>query len=161
MEGQKYRKAVINLVTVVILFALVFLVFRKDYRAILECLRNVSALGLLLVLGLDLGYQFIGSLSRLTIVRTRFPSFSLKQAAGITFLGIFGSVSTFSAGIGPAEAAFLLLYSACIGRVPASAALILYRTATYFFPFLISIGVFFKIEKKVTDGLEEKIGGTK
>lgn len=343
MKGQKYRKAVINLVTVIILCALVFWVFRKDYRAILECLRNVSVLGLLLVLGLDMGYQFIGSVSRLTLVRTRLPSFSLKQAAGITFLGIFGSVSTFSAGIipmqsyylyqcgvpagsgigmmileyvfhkitvflyaavmmlaygtwikdtvpeltkyiylgfavcaliitvlilictwgmlqklvllairklpdtgrweerktvwhdnleslyresrnmlknracclklvfldalklsclylipflcirgmglsgitimesqamsaimvllvgvlpsvagiGPTEAAFLLLYSACIGRIPASAALILYRTATYFFPFLISIGVFFKIEKKVTDGLEEKIGGTK
>lgn len=37
------------------------------------------------------------------------------------------------AGIGPAEAAFMLLFSACIGYVPALAALILYRTATYFF----------------------------
>lgn len=338
LDNREYKKAVINLITILVLSALVFLVFRKDYRAIWECIRHVSLCGLFLILGIDLGYQLIGSVSRLALVRTRLPSFAFKQAVGITFLGIFGSVSTFSAGIipmqsyylyqcgvpvgsgigmmileyvfhkiavflyaavmmlihgawvravvpnlikyiylgfaacaliitvlvlictwgslqkfvlwvieklpdtdkwkqkktvwrgnlkslysesrnmlrnrrcclklilldilklsclymipflcmrvmgisgmtfveaqvlaaimvllvgvlpsvagiGPTEAAFLLLYSACIGRVPASAVLILYRIATYFFPFLISIFAFFKIEKKVTDGLEEK-----
>ena len=56
------------------------------------------------------------------------------------------------AGMGPTELAFMQLFSACIGRVEATAALILYRVVTYFFPFLISIIVFFHIEKKVTGG---------
>lgn len=62
------------------------------------------------------------------------------------------------AGIGPVEAAFMLLFSAYIGRVPGSAALILYRIATYFFPFLISIGVFFGIEKRITAGNNSRNG---
>lgn len=331
MDKQKYRKIMINLMTIVILSAVVFLVFRKDYQAIWECICRVSIPGLMLILVMDMGYQLIGSVSRLVLVRTRLPSFKFKQAVGITFLGIFGNVSTFSAGIipmqsfylyqcgvpvgsgigilileyvfhkitvflyaavmmflhgawvrevvpelakyicigfavcaliiialilictwevlqkfviriigklpdtgkwkqrkkvwkgnleslysesrnmlhnhrcclklifldtlklsclymipflcirvigvsrvtfeealalsalmillvgvlpsvagiGPTEATFLLLFSGCIGRAPASAALILYRIATYFFPFIISIGVFFKIEKKI------------
>ncbi len=342
MDKQKYRKVVINLITVIILSALVFLIFRKDYQAIWECICHVPALGVVLILLVDLGYQLIGSVSRLMLVRTRLPEFKMKQAVGITFLGVFGSVSTFSAGIipmqsyylyqcgvpagssvgmmileyvfhktttflyaavmmffygtwvretvpglmkyiyigfavcaliisvlilictwekmqkfvlavirklpdtgkwkqrknkwqesleslysesrnilhnhgcclklilldtlklsclytipflcirmigfsrvafgeamalsavmillvgvlpsvagiGPVEAAFMLLFSAYIGRVPGSAALVLYRIATYFFPFLISIGVFFVIEKKITATMGEKNGGT-
>ena len=46
------------------------------------------------------------------------------------------------AGAGPTEFAFLLLFEPWNGRATAAGALILYRIATYFFPFLISIGVF-------------------
>lgn len=340
MDSKKNRKVVMNLVTAGILLVLVFLVFRKDYRAILSCIRQVSVPGLLLILGMDMGYQFMESLAHLTLVRTKLPSFRLRQAIEIVFLGVFGNVSTFSvgiipmqsyylyqcgvpvgsgvgitileyvfhkitvflyamimmlvygewlgaafpeyikyiylgfavcaliitvlilictwgvfqrivlqvieklpntgkwkekksvwredleslyresrnvlrnrrcclrlvilnfmklsclyvipffcirilgfpgitfveahtlaavmillagvlpnvAGIGPTEAAFLFLFSACVDRVSASAALILYRIATYFFPFLISIFVFFKAEKRVTDTAAERMG---
>lgn len=42
------------------------------------------------------------------------------------------------AGVGPAEFTFLLLFSRFMQDTQASSALILYRTATYFFPFLLS-----------------------
>ena len=42
------------------------------------------------------------------------------------------------AGVGPAEFTFLLLFSRFMEDTQASSALILYRTATYFFPFLLS-----------------------
>ena len=42
-------------------------------------------------------------------------------------------------GVGPAEFAFSLLYSPYIGTVNASTAMVLYRTASYFVPFLASI----------------------
>ena len=45
------------------------------------------------------------------------------------------------AGVGPMEFAFILLFSPGVGRVAASSALVLYRVATYFFPFLVSVGV--------------------
>lgn len=45
------------------------------------------------------------------------------------------------AGIGPTELAFLMLYGPCVGQTQASSLLILFRCATYFFPFLIGAGV--------------------
>lgn len=61
----------------------------------------------------------------------------------LLLIGILPNVS----GAGPAEFAFLLLFTPLIGRVSAFSAMILYRVATYFSPFLLSIGVFFKISK--------------
>lgn len=45
------------------------------------------------------------------------------------------------AGIGPTELAFLMLYGPCVGQAQAASLLILFRCATYFFPFLIGAGV--------------------
>lgn len=42
-------------------------------------------------------------------------------------------------GVGPAEFTFALLYSPYLGTVNASTAMVLYRTASYFVPFLMSI----------------------
>ena len=43
------------------------------------------------------------------------------------------------AGVGPAEFAFLMLFTRFMPYAQASATLLLYRTATYFFPFAVSI----------------------
>lgn len=104
-----------NLFTVIILSLLIFLVFRKDYRTIIECLKHVSMMGLFLLLGLDLVFQFLDSVTRRILIRTRMPSFGMRQAAGITFLGIFGSVSTFSAGIIPMQSCYLYQYGVPAG----------------------------------------------
>lgn len=75
---------------------------------------------------------------------------------GVSLLGLeqlsFGQVQLLSAvmvliagaipnvgGVGPAEFAFTLLYSPYLGRASAASAMILYRMASYFFPFLVSI----------------------
>ena len=42
-------------------------------------------------------------------------------------------------GVGPAEFSFTLLYSPYLGRANAVSAMVLYRMASYFFPFLVSI----------------------
>lgn len=66
----------------------------------------------------------------------------VQALAAIMFLivGVIPNV----AGMGPAEFAFLLLFSPCIGRGFASSSLILYRISTYFFPFLLSAGFVMK-----------------
>lgn len=51
----------------------------------------------------------------------------------------------------------LLLFTGYIGRVSASSALVLYRVATYFFPFLLSIGVFLKVKKSMLNETENKL----
>lgn len=58
------------------------------------------------------------------------------------------------AGVGPVEFAFLLLFSQTADAGAASAALVLYRVATYFFPFLLSVIVFLREEKKSLKGFD-------
>lgn len=58
---EKLRKVGLNLITVIVLSALIFFVFRKDYQAIWECIRHVPVLGVFLILFVDFGYQLIGS----------------------------------------------------------------------------------------------------
>ena len=52
------------------------------------------------------------------------------------------------AGVGPVEFAFMLIFSHYIEYAQASSALILYRIATFFFPFILSIFVFLAVQKR-------------
>ena len=58
------------------------------------------------------------------------------------------------AGVGPMEFAFLLLFAPWADTAIASSALVLYRVATYFFPFLLSVIVFLCEEKKSLKGFD-------
>ena len=58
------------------------------------------------------------------------------------------------AGVGPMEFAFLLLFAPWADTAIASSALVLYRVATYFFPFLLSVIVFLREEKKSLKGFD-------
>ena len=60
------------------------------------------------------------------------------------------------AGVGPTEFAFMLLFSPLADGGEASSALVLYRVATYFFPFLLSILVFLREEKRSLKGFEQQ-----
>lgn len=51
------------------------------------------------------------------------------------------------AGVGPMEFAFLMLFTPYIGSAQACSALVLYRVATYFLPFLMSLFVFWKVRR--------------
>lgn len=52
-------------------------------------------------------------------------------------------------GVGPAEFAFTLLYSPYLGRAGAASAMILYRMASYLFPFFVSIPFVFSFHRLV------------
>ena len=52
------------------------------------------------------------------------------------------------AGMGPTEFAFLMLYVPLFADGPAASLLLLFRLATYYFPFLLSIAAFFKIQRQ-------------
>ena len=52
------------------------------------------------------------------------------------------------AGVGPVEFAFMMIFPHFMGYAEASSALILYRVATFFFPFLLSVFVFLAVSKE-------------
>ncbi|MCC8014786.1 MAG: flippase-like domain-containing protein [Eubacterium sp.] len=76
------------------------------------------------------------------------PTFIQTQFLAAIMLLITGVLPNI-AGMGPAEFAFVLLFSAFLGKVETSSALILYRSVTYFFPFLLSILVFLYIKSHI------------
>ena len=53
------------------------------------------------------------------------------------------------AGVGPVEFAFVLIFSHYMEYAQASSALILFRVATFFFPFILSILVFLRVQRRV------------
>ena len=59
------------------------------------------------------------------------------------------------AGVGPVEFAFVLIFSHYVEYTQASSALILYRVATFFFPFVLSIFVFLRVQKRVMNDSEK------
>ena len=83
-------------------------------------------------------------------------TFGKAQALTAVMFLIIG-VLPHVAGIGPTEFAFMMLFTRYIGRVSASSTLVMYRVATYFFPFLLSIGVFLKVRKSMLNETENKL----
>lgn len=65
------------------------------------------------------------------------PAFGQMQLL-TALMFLITSVLPNVAGVGPAEFAFLLIFSPCVGEPAAALALVLYRAATYYAPFLVS-----------------------
>lgn len=107
MNKRKYRIIVWNLVTITILLIILYLVFRKDYMAILDCVSNISLLNLLLLLGMGIGYQLLDAAVCFTLVHEKLPSFQFKYAVEVIYLGVFGNVATSTAGTIPLQSYYL------------------------------------------------------
>lgn len=60
-------------------------------------------------------------------------------------------------GVGPVEFAFMMIFSQYMDDAQASSALILYRTATFFFPFVLSVLVFRFVQKRGLFRTQEEI----
>lgn len=107
MRQRAAKKVYFNIALAIVLGFLIFFVFSKDYRAILDCLGNISAAGLLLLFAVETGYQLLESAVCLALVRRKIPVFPYRQAVELTFLGVFGNVSTSAAGTIPLQSYYL------------------------------------------------------
>ena len=86
-----------------------------------------------------------------------YDGLSFSESFTLTVLVlIFISVLPSMAGVGPAELAYLILFGVVIGDVFTSTSLIVYRTATYFWPFTLSVFIFMHIKHKFDIKLEER-----
>lgn len=69
--------------------------------------------------------------------------------------GVLPSVS----GLGPADVAFALLFGPFAPENTVSAALVLYRAATYFAPFIVSLPTVFIAQRRTSRAMENRSGG--
>lgn len=115
MKKRKYQTILINLTTLILLGVVIFVVFGRDYRSIFRCIGSVSVWGLLLLSAMGIGYQLLDALACLILIRGQLPAFRFRQAVGITYLGIFANVVTFSAGNVPLQSYELSRYGMNFG----------------------------------------------
>lgn len=107
MGKKQWKTVAISVATLLLLSLLVFWVFRDHYQEILQNIQVVSIPELLLLLGIGVVYHLLESAVCVTLVRRRLPTFSFRQAAEVIFLGVFGNVSTLSAGSVPMQCYYL------------------------------------------------------
>lgn len=116
MGKKQWKTVAVSVATLALLSLLVFWVFRDHYREILRNIQAVNLWELLLLLGMGLLYQMLEALVCVSLVSTQLPSFSFRQAAAVTFLGVFGNVSTLSAGTIPMQSYYLHRHGLMMGR---------------------------------------------
>lgn len=255
MKSKRSRTYLVSGLTLALIFVAIILVFRDVLPDIVKDLSTVPFWGVLLLLTLGFAYEAMESVLCLVIIHHKKPDCTFIDALRVTFLGVFGNITTLGAGtlpmqsfylyrrgldagsgigimaseyvlhkisvliyatvalllggdwleqsasglarylligyvigalivialtllytwdrvlklvlmllitsalpnvagVGPMEFAFLLLFAPWADTAIASSALVLYRVATYFFPFLLSVIVFLREEKKSLKGFD-------
>lgn len=255
MKSKRSRTYLVSGLTLALIFVAIILVFRDVLPDIVKDLSTVPFWGVLLLLALGFAYEAMESVLCLVIIHHKKPDCTFIDALRVTFLGVFGNITTLGAGtlpmqsfylyrrgldagsglgimaseyvlhkisvliyatvalllggdwleqsasglarylligyvigalivialtllytwdkvlklvlmllitsalpnvagVGPMEFAFLLLFAPWADTAIASSALVLYRVATYFFPFLLSVIVFLREEKKSLKGFD-------
>lgn len=255
MKSKRSRTYLVSGLTLALIFVAIILVFRDVLPDIVKDLSTVPFWGVLLLLALGFAYEAMESVLCLVIIHHKKPDCTFIDALRVTFLGVFGNITTLGAGtlpmqsfylyrrgldagsglgimaseyvlhkisvliyatvalllggdwleqsasglarylligyvigalivialtllytwdkvlklvlmllitsalpnvagVGPMEFAFLLLFAPWADTAIASSALVLYRVATYFFPFFLSVIVFLREEKKSLKGFD-------
>ncbi|MGM9662369.1 MAG: YbhN family protein [Oscillospiraceae bacterium] len=107
MDKKRWKTVLVSVTTLLLLFLLVAWVFRGQYREIVQNIRAVGAGDLLLLLNTGLVYQLLEAAVCRALIRRHLPAFSFRQATEVTFLGVFGNVSTLSVGSVPMQSYYL------------------------------------------------------
>ena len=116
MGKKQWKTVAVSVATLLLLSLLVFWVFRDHYQEILRNIQAVSIPELLLLLGMGVAYQMLESAVCVTLVRRQLPLFSFRRGVEVTFLGVFGNVSTLSAGTIPMQSYYLHRHGLMAGR---------------------------------------------
>ena len=107
MNKKRLKSILSALLTILILAGIMALVLRGNVEAIMDSIASISALSLVALLALGLGYQLIDSAMCMTLVRSRVPGLSYFQAFELTFLGAFGLVTSGGAATIPMQSGYL------------------------------------------------------
>lgn len=101
------KKVIANVLKIGILLLLMYLVLHKHYREIWENIKAAGPLMIVYILALGFGYLLLDTGACKMILSSRLPDITFRQALEITYLGLFCQVTTFSAGIMPAQSLYL------------------------------------------------------
>ena len=115
MKKKNRRRTIINLILLFFLAAALFYVFGKDYQEILQSIRQVSVPDLLFLMGAGMIYQMLDAAVFYTMIHASLPSFRYRHAVTVTFLTVFGNVTTSGAGSIPMQSYYLYRHGMPVG----------------------------------------------
>lgn len=107
IKSTKIKKFVQHLISAIFLITLIYFIFHDNYQEIIESMSHVSIFGLLILLGMGVGYLLLDAASYHVMVISQFPNFTFKQAMELTLLGVFANISTSTAGTIPLQSYYL------------------------------------------------------
>jgi uncharacterized membrane protein YbhN (UPF0104 family) len=110
--SNKRLSLILRIGAYLLVIGALFLVFRKNSGAIADSLRAVSPLFLLMILSLELVYQFFDGCAYYVLLKPEWPDLTLPACLPLSWLEIFGRVATASAGSFPLQLSYLARYGA-------------------------------------------------
>lgn len=107
MAKKRLKSLLSGLLTVLVLALILVLVLRGNVEGIMGSIASISLRSLLILLALGMGYQAIDALMCMLLLRSRMPQLSYRQAFELTFLGVFGLVTSGGAATIPMQSGYL------------------------------------------------------
>lgn len=107
MKEKRRKQISVHLLLALLFLFLIAFAFREDYPAIMEGLLSIPSEGILLLFIMSIGYQVLDAAAYASVFRSACPQLQFRQAVTMVFLGVFGNVATFSAGIIPLQSYYL------------------------------------------------------
>lgn len=115
MKKSHWKSAASTVLTVLVIAAALFLVFRDNYKEILANLRQVTPFQTAFLFLLAAAYQAAEAGIGAQLIRARLPGYTYRQSLDVTFLGVFGNVATFAVGSIPMQSYRLYQYGLDVG----------------------------------------------
>lgn len=97
----------ISILTLLCLTGLLLFIFRDNMADISAAIEKLSFLNILCLIILGSVYDLLDGLAYLLLIKNVMPAFRYRQALEVTYLGVFGKVSSFAAGAFPMQAYYL------------------------------------------------------
>ena len=116
MKNNRLKQALVIIVPFALLFLALYLLFRQSWQQIFQQLKQVQLEWFGLAILLSGLYYLIDARSFQSVVRVLLPDFPLRGAIEQVAMGLFMNVSTFGAGIKPAQAIYLRERGADVGE---------------------------------------------
>ncbi len=116
MKNRHLKQALVIIIPLLLLFLALYLLFSQSWQQIWQQLKQVQRGWFVLALALSGLYYVIDARSFQMVVRRLLPAFSWREAGDLVAMGLFMNVSTFGAGIKPAQALYLRDKGADVGE---------------------------------------------
>ncbi len=110
-----FRRAVLSLLTLLILTGLMVYIFKDNLPEMRTALARLSLPQIAALLGLGLTFPLLEAVICQKMVSTRLPGYSYRRALDVTFLGTFGNVVALGAGTIPMQSYDLYLSGLPVG----------------------------------------------
>ena len=106
-KKDAFKKIGISILTLLLLTLLLLFIFRDNMADFYQAFRSLSVPDIVCLVGMGAANQLLDALVCFRLIRNVLPTVRYGHALTVIYLGVFGNVSTFSAGTIPMQAYYL------------------------------------------------------